>query len=192
MSGFLSFTFNFPFPSYGPEQPKFPASNNSFSHELGSECASKWTHECNGACKQSEQYRASKWVSGASERANRRASGPVLQSVFLAVLDHSAPPPKKKRRKRIPHNTSSDRLTNHESFPWHWTHSILRVSRFFSCIQSNDFHAFCFWSMIDGEKAVRATFFISKRPIFGSLRQLGGDLGRGGRTQWSENAKMWY
>ena len=28
-------------------------------------------------------------VSGASERANGRASGPVLQSVFLAVFDHS-------------------------------------------------------------------------------------------------------
>ena len=27
-------------------------------------------------------------VSGASERANGRASGPVLQSVFLAVIDH--------------------------------------------------------------------------------------------------------
>jgi len=29
-------------------------------------------------------------VSGASERANGGASGPVLQSVFLAVFDHSA------------------------------------------------------------------------------------------------------
>ena len=29
-------------------------------------------------------------MSGASERANGRASGPVLQSVFLAVIDHSA------------------------------------------------------------------------------------------------------
>ena len=28
-------------------------------------------------------------MSGASERANGRASGPVLQSVFLVVLDHS-------------------------------------------------------------------------------------------------------
>ena len=28
-------------------------------------------------------------MSGASERANGRASGPVLQTVFLAVLDHS-------------------------------------------------------------------------------------------------------
>ena len=28
-------------------------------------------------------------MSGASEQANGRANGPVLQSVFLAVLDHS-------------------------------------------------------------------------------------------------------
>ena len=28
-------------------------------------------------------------MSGASKRANGRASGPVLQSVFLAVIDHS-------------------------------------------------------------------------------------------------------
>ena len=34
--------------------------------------------------------KASKRASGASKRANGRASGPVLQSVFLAVLDHSA------------------------------------------------------------------------------------------------------
>ena len=29
-------------------------------------------------------------MSGASKQANGQASGPVLQSVFLAVLDHSA------------------------------------------------------------------------------------------------------
>ena len=29
-------------------------------------------------------------MSNASEQANGRASGPVLQSVFLAVIDHSA------------------------------------------------------------------------------------------------------
>ena len=29
-------------------------------------------------------------MSGASEQANGRASGPVLLSVFLAVFDHSA------------------------------------------------------------------------------------------------------
>merc|ERR1712126_594388 len=33
---------------------------------------------------------ASEGVSGASERANGRVSGPVLPSVFLAVIDHSA------------------------------------------------------------------------------------------------------
>ena len=32
----------------------------------------------------------SEGVSKVSERANGRASGPVLQSVFLAVFDHSA------------------------------------------------------------------------------------------------------
>ena len=32
-------------------------------------------------------------MSGASEQGNRRASGPVLQSVFLAVMDHSAAEP---------------------------------------------------------------------------------------------------
>ena len=30
-------------------------------------------------------------MSDANERANGRVSGPVLQSVFLAVFDHSAP-----------------------------------------------------------------------------------------------------
>ena len=46
--------------------------------------------ECSGARKQSEQCRASERVSSASERVNGRASGPVLlQSVFLAVIDHS-------------------------------------------------------------------------------------------------------
>ena len=33
---------------------------------------------------------ASEQVSGASKEMNGRVSGPVLQSVFLAVLDHSA------------------------------------------------------------------------------------------------------
>ena len=32
---------------------------------------------------------ASERASGASKRASKRASGPVFQSVFLAVLDHS-------------------------------------------------------------------------------------------------------
>ena len=42
-----------------------------------------------GGCKQSEQSGASIRVSGASERANGRASGPVLMSRFLFVPDHS-------------------------------------------------------------------------------------------------------
>ena len=42
-----------------------------------------------GGREQSEQSKASEQMSGASERANGRASGPVLQSVFLAVIDHS-------------------------------------------------------------------------------------------------------
>ena len=41
-------------------------------------------------------------MSGASERANGRASGPALQSVFLAVIDHSALA--LRHQLRIPHN----------------------------------------------------------------------------------------
>ena len=46
--------------------------------------------ERSGGRERSEQFGASERVSGANERANGRASGPVLQSVFLAVIDHSA------------------------------------------------------------------------------------------------------
>ena len=45
--------------------------------------------ERSGGRERSEQSGASERVSGASEQANGRASGPVLQSVFLAVIDHS-------------------------------------------------------------------------------------------------------
>ena len=45
--------------------------------------------ERSGGRERSEQSGASERVSGASERANGRASGPVLQSVFLAFIDHS-------------------------------------------------------------------------------------------------------
>ena len=45
--------------------------------------------ERSGGRERSEQSGASKRVSSASERANGRASGPVIQSVFLAVFDHS-------------------------------------------------------------------------------------------------------
>ena len=46
-------------------------------------------NERSGGRKRSEQFRVSERVSGASERANGRASGLVIQSVFLAVFDHS-------------------------------------------------------------------------------------------------------
>ena len=45
----------------------------------------------------SEQGGASEQESGASEKENGRARGPVLQSVFLAVMDHSELPA------RMPH-----------------------------------------------------------------------------------------
>ena len=45
--------------------------------------------ERSGGRERSEQSGASERVSGASEQANGRAIGPVLQSVFLTVLDHS-------------------------------------------------------------------------------------------------------
>ena len=66
--------------------------SNSISHERGSERnerASERMSERSGGREQSEQSGASKRVSGASERANGRAGGSVLQSVFLAVFDHS-------------------------------------------------------------------------------------------------------
>ena len=47
--------------------------------------------ERSGAREQSEQCGASERVSGASERANGQASGPVLTSRFLAVLTYCAP-----------------------------------------------------------------------------------------------------
>ena len=60
---------------------------NHFSTSEGEwvKWATERMSERRGARKQSKQGGASKWVSGASERA----SGPVHQSVFLAVLDHS-------------------------------------------------------------------------------------------------------
>ena len=45
--------------------------------------------ERSGGRERSEQSGASERVTGASERANGRASDPVVQSVFLAVIDHS-------------------------------------------------------------------------------------------------------
>ena len=48
------------------------------------------TSERSGGRERGEQSGASERVSGASERANGRASGPVLTSLFLVVPDHSA------------------------------------------------------------------------------------------------------
>ena len=45
-------------------------------------------NEHSRTCERSEQYRASKYVSSARERVNGRASGPVLTSRFLVVLNH--------------------------------------------------------------------------------------------------------
>ena len=46
--------------------------------------------ERSGGRERTEQSGASERVSGASERANGRASGPVLTSLFLFDPDHSA------------------------------------------------------------------------------------------------------
>ena len=46
--------------------------------------------ERSGGREQSEQSGASERVSGASEQANGRASGPVFTSRFLAYLNHCA------------------------------------------------------------------------------------------------------
>ena len=51
---------------------------------------SERANERSGAREQSELCGASERVSGASERANGRASGPVLTSQLMAVLNHSA------------------------------------------------------------------------------------------------------
>ena len=50
---------------------------------------SEWANERSGACKQNGQGGASECVGGVSKQANGRASGPVLTSRFLVVLDHS-------------------------------------------------------------------------------------------------------
>ena len=53
-----------------------------------------------GAHEQSKQGGANKRVSGASEQANGRASGPVLQFVFLVILNHSGEVEKAQSRSR--------------------------------------------------------------------------------------------
>ena len=51
---------------------------------------SKQKSERSGGRERSQQSGARERVSGASERANKRASGPVLTSRFSFVLDHIA------------------------------------------------------------------------------------------------------
>ena len=77
---------------YGPKQPYFPALIIHFpTFPLSWEWVSiEQINERSGAQDQSKECGASEWVSDARERANGRASGPVLTSRFLAVLDHSA------------------------------------------------------------------------------------------------------
>ena len=54
---------------------RIETSHHSLSHELRvSELASEQMNVRSGACEQSEQGRASEFVSGASEQANRRVS----------------------------------------------------------------------------------------------------------------------
>ena len=50
------------------------------SHEFGSELVSKRAKRASGACELSEQCGVDERVSGASERASRQASDPVLTS----------------------------------------------------------------------------------------------------------------
>ena len=58
--------------------------------ERANKGASKQTSERSGVYVQREQGRMSEQVSGTSEQANGRASGPILQSGFFVILAHSA------------------------------------------------------------------------------------------------------
>ena len=53
-----------------------------------SEWGSKRTSQRSGAREQSKQCGTSEWVSGASNQANGRASGPLLTSWFSALMHH--------------------------------------------------------------------------------------------------------
>ena len=55
---------------------------NEWMNKWMNEGMNEWTSERNGAYEQSEQFGASEQVTGASERANGQASGPVLTSRF--------------------------------------------------------------------------------------------------------------
>ena len=67
---------------YGPEQPEVPALiiHSPTSSRMSEQC--KQTSEHSRVWQQSEQCWASEWING-------WASGPVVTSIFLAVLDHS-------------------------------------------------------------------------------------------------------
>ena len=74
----------------GTKSGRCERSNYSLSQELGSEWASKQTKKRSGMHEQSKQCGGRKWVSGASERANEWASGPILMSRILTILNHNA------------------------------------------------------------------------------------------------------
>ena len=75
---------------YGTKPGHFGTSKVHFPTSERVSEVSEQVNERSGGCEQSEQSGASERVSGASEQANRRASGPVLTSLFLFVPDHSA------------------------------------------------------------------------------------------------------
>ena len=74
---------------YGTNPGHFETSIIHFPTSEGVSEVSERASERSGKRKGSEQSGASERVSGASKRTNGRASGPVPQSVFLAVLAHS-------------------------------------------------------------------------------------------------------
>ena len=73
---------------YGTKPGRLETSNLTLSLERGSERREQ--NERSGGRERSEQSEASERVSGASERASGRESGPVLTSLFFFVPDHSA------------------------------------------------------------------------------------------------------
>ena len=79
----------------------FPMSEGVSEVSEGVSKVSEQTSECSGACEQSEHGGASRWVNGASDRANGRASVPVLTSGFLVILDHSY---RRRSKQRQPFN----------------------------------------------------------------------------------------
>ena len=76
-----------------------------------SEGVSEVSEQANEWAQWSEQDGASEWVSGASEQANGRASGPVLHSGFLVILAHGTV------KKNILTNTFVQERQKHRIFP---------------------------------------------------------------------------